>query len=83
MATFRMNQFVIVFMIIWLGSAVVGFFVALGLVLIEDLNPFIIIGPIIMLIFGFGLMNYGFNSEKKIAIEALEMILKAEIQSTL
>lgn len=82
MATFKMNQFVIIFMIIWLGFVGVGFFVALGLVISENLNPFIIVGPFVMMIFGFGLMNYGFNSEKKKAVKALEKILKAKAHST-
>ena len=81
MVDLKMNQFVIVFVIIWLGITGVSFFVSLFAVFNQGLNPIAAIGPAVMIAFAFGLMNYGYNSEKKKAIEALEKILKGKMHS--
>ncbi|WP_040278561.1 hypothetical protein [Psychroserpens damuponensis] len=77
-ASLKMNHFVITFILIWLGMVCFGFFVSIYAVLRQDLNPIAAFGPLIMIVFAYGLMNYGFDSEKKKGIEALETLLKGK-----
>jgi len=79
-ADLKVHPFVIVFMLFWLTF--VGFAFVLGIigVINQGTNPFLLIFPLIMIGFGIGLVNYGFNSQKDKSISDLKRIINGQIK---
>jgi len=79
-ADLKVHTFVIIFMIFWLTF--VGFAFIMGIigVINQGTNPFLLIFPLIMIGFGIGLVNYGFNSQKDKSINDLKRIINGQIK---
>ena len=79
-ADLKVHTFAIVFMLFWLTF--VGFAFILGIigVINQGTNPFLLIFTLIMIGFGIGLVNYGFNSQKDKSISDLKRIINGQIK---
>ncbi|MCX7548078.1 hypothetical protein OS188_08950 [Xanthomarina sp. F1114] len=79
-AYLKIQTFVIVFMTFWLGGVSLSFITILVGVIMEDTPLFVIIFPLVMLVFGLGLIQYGFKRERKNSINDLKQILEIPIE---
>ena len=74
-ADLKVHSFVIVFMLFWLTFLGFAFIMGIIGVINQGTNPLFLIIPLIMIGFGIGLINYGFNSQKEKSIDDLKKIL--------
>ncbi|MFD0930970.1 hypothetical protein ACFQ0R_00005 [Psychroflexus salinarum] len=74
-ADLKVHRFVIVFMLFWLTFIGLAFIIGIIGVINQGTNPLFLIFPLIMIGFGIGLINYGFNSQKEKSINDLKKIL--------
>ena len=67
-------------MVFWMVG--VGFAFVMGIigVINQGTNPILLIFPLIMIVFGIGLVHYGFNSEKEKSINDFKRILNGQIK---
>ncbi|MDN3725527.1 hypothetical protein QRD02_14170 [Aequorivita sp. SDUM287046] len=79
-ADLKVQTFVIVFMIFWLTFVGFAFIMGIIRVINQGTNPFLLIFPLIMIGFGIGLVNYGFNSQKDKSISDLNRIINGQIK---
>lgn len=77
-ADLKVHKFVKVFLIFWLSGVSIAFFTFLFGALLNEMNPFTPLIPIIMLVFGVGIIHFGFNMEKDNSINALKRIIANE-----
>ena len=79
-ADLKVQTSVIVFMLFWLTF--VGFAFIMGIigVINQGTNPILLIFPLIMIGFGIGLVNYGYNSQKDKSITDLKRIINGQIK---
>ncbi len=63
-ADLKVNTFVIIFMFVWFGGISLAFVATIIGILKQGTNPLFAIFPLIMIAFGIGLINYGFNTER-------------------
>lgn len=76
---FKIQPFVLVFMGMWFGILSIALIGILVGVFAQGTNPMVILAPVIMLIFGFALVYFGFHKEVAKAISDLRSILNARI----
>ncbi len=76
----EVHTFVVVFMLFWLTF--VGFALVIGAigVIHQGTNPIFLIFPLIMIGFGIGLVQYGYNSQKDTSITDLKRIINGQIK---
>ena len=79
-ANLKVHTFVIAFMLFWLTFVVFAFVMGIIGVINQGTNPLFLIVPLIMIGFGIGLINYGFNSQKEKSINDLKKILNGHIK---
>ncbi|MEP0214465.1 MAG: hypothetical protein ABJD66_14690 [Cellulophaga sp.] len=79
-ADLKVHTFVIIFMIFWLTFDGFAFIMGIIGVINQGTNPFLLIFPLIMIGFGIGLVNYGFNSQKDKSISDLKRIINGQIK---
>ena len=77
-ADLKVHTSVIVFMIFWLSFVGLAFILGIVGVINQGTNPLFLIVPLIMIAFGIGLTNYGFNSQKEKSINDLKKILSGQ-----
>lgn len=79
-ADLKFHTFVIIFILFWMTF--VGFAFVMGIigVINQGTNPFLLIFPFIMIGFGIGFINYGFNSQREKSISDLKRILNGQIK---
>nr|WP_299387594.1 hypothetical protein [Allomuricauda sp.] len=79
---FKLHLFVLLFMGMWMGilsMAVAGSLIAM---FFYEVEPMGIIFPLLMLIFGGGLVYFGFTTEKETSINKLKSILSLKQRSS-
>lgn len=76
---FKIQPFVLVFMGIWFGTLSIALMAILVGIFAQGANPMAILAPLVMLIFGFALVYFGFHKEVAKAISELRSILNARI----
>ncbi|WP_299780850.1 hypothetical protein [uncultured Formosa sp.] len=79
-ADLRVHTSVVVFMIFWLTFVGFAFIMGIFGVINQGVNPFLLVFPLIMIAFGIGLINYGFNSQKDKSICDLKRIINGQIK---
>jgi hypothetical protein len=79
-ANLKVHTFVIAFMLFWLTFVVFAFVMGIIGVINQGTNPLLLIFPLIMIGFGIGLVNYGFNSQRDKSINDLKRILNGQIK---
>jgi len=79
-ADLKVHTLVIVFMVFWLTFVGITFIMGIIGVINQGTNLLFLIGPLIMIGFGIGLINYGFNSQKEKSINDLKKILNGHIK---
>lgn len=80
MAKLQLHDFVVAFMVVWLGGVSLALLGSIYAIISHEANPSVTIIPLIMLAFGIALVYFGFNSEKEKSINELKRILKARIK---
>ena len=73
----KLHNFTYIFAMIWITFVSITFIFSLIGILEQGTNPIFGIVPVLMIIFGILLFNYGFEKEKKNSISDLKRILKA------
>lgn len=76
----KVHTFVIVFMIFWLTFVGFAFIMGIVGVINQGTNPILLIFPLIMIGFGFGIVHYGFNSQKDKSIIGLKRIINGQLK---
>lgn len=76
---FKIQPFALIFMGIWFGILSMALIAILVGVFAQGANPMAILAPLIMLIFGFALVYFGFHKEVAKGISSLRRILNARI----
>lgn len=79
-ADLKVQTFTIVFMLIWLTFVGMGFIMTIISVVNQGTNPILVIFPLLMIGFGIGLINYGFNSQKDKSITNLKRIINGQLK---
>ena len=79
-ADLKVRTFVIVFMLFWLTFVGVAFIMGIVGVINQGTNPVLLIFPLIMFGFGFGIVHYGFNSQKDKSIIGLKRIINGQLK---
>ncbi|HZH86580.1 MAG TPA: hypothetical protein VFD77_04635 [Brumimicrobium sp.] len=78
MADLKIHKFVLVFMIFWLSVVFIAFvMISIG-VYFDASNPFALLIPLVMFIFGIGLIHFGFNMERENSINDLKRVINRE-----
>ncbi|WP_233269891.1 hypothetical protein [Polaribacter sp. L3A8] len=80
-ADLKIHSSVIVFMLFWLTFVGFAFITGIIGVINQGINPLFLIVPLIMIGFGIGLINYGFNSQKEKSINDLKKILNGHTKA--
>lgn len=75
-AELKLHRFIVVFMTFWLSGVSLGLIAIIFGIIVQGTNPIVVLIPIIMLTFGFGVGHFGFNMEKDKSISELKKILK-------
>ena len=74
-AKLKVRRFSVIFIILWTIFVGIGLVMGIIGVLKQGTNPALLIFPIIMIAFAFGLVHYGFNKEKENSINDLKKIV--------
>ncbi|MRI00031.1 hypothetical protein GH721_05720 [Kriegella sp. EG-1] len=80
-AELKMHGFVIVFMVFWMGGVSLASIGAIYSMINNGINDFFSLIPIIMLVFGGGMVYFGFKYEADKAVRELKRIFKARIRN--
>ena len=72
----KLNLFVLIFMLFWLGGVSIAVIGSIYGILYMDLAPFSAIIPSVMLLFGLGMVYFGFTMEKEKCIQILTKLLQ-------
>jgi hypothetical protein len=79
----KLHNFTYIFAMIWITFVSIAFIFTLIGILEQGTNPIFGIVPVLMIIFGILLFNYGFEKEKKNSISDLKRILNAQSNKTI
>jgi hypothetical protein len=74
-ADLKVRRFTKIFMLIWIVFLGLALIMGIIGVLQQGTNPLLLIFPLIMIAFAFGLVHYGFNKEKENSINELKKMV--------